>query len=312
MALRCLDVSYLVDHHDGQQIAYRGKEQAVQVVAHGNANLGAESIEDDLAGNKKEDAKGNVAQRPPILQRPDHKQDLHADIDKELNGVEQVQDDKQTNRVGRTKPSPSPKGCQRYQEGDGKGNEGAEPHHPHRERRAVLVQLETNEAIDEQARHHGAGQAILHAGKVGKRPAARRHDAAIDDERDEGEQHVEVEKGQNLLAPDGGELAADVQDHDDGHDERANVGKGRGALEDDCVGHLDVARVAAGLDADAARRGQDGPDRGAERQRRVLADGGEVAKARHDGGFALGLSSLSVVVVVVDAVAGIASAGKSQ
>lgn len=289
--------SYLVDHHDGQQVADCGKEQAVQVVAHGNANLGAESIENDLAGDKEEDAKSNVAQRPPVLQRPDDKQDLHANVDKELNSIEQVQHDKQTNGVGRTDARPSFESSQRDEEGNGKGHDGAEPQHPHGQRRAVLVQLEADEAIDQQTRHDGASQAILHAGKVRKGPAARRHDAGVDDEGDEGEQHVEVEKGEDLLAADGGELGAHVQDHDDGHDEGANVGKGGGALKDDCVGHLDVARVAAGLDADAARRRQDGADGGAERQRRVLADGREVAKARHGGGvlFFTAIRAWSVV-----------------
>lgn len=276
--------SYLVDHHDGQQIANRGKEQAVQVVAHGNANLGAESIENDLAGDEEEDAKGNITQRPPVLQRSDNKQDLHANVDKELNGVEQVQDDKQTNSVGRTNARPSFKGGQRDEEGNGKGNNRAEPQHPHRQRRAILIQLKAHEPINQQTRHDRAGQTILHARKVRKRPAARRHDTSINNKRDESEQHIKVKERQNLLAADGSKLGAHVQDHDDGHDEGANVGKGGGALEDDCVGHLDVARVAAGLDADAARRRQDGADGGAEGQRRVLADGREVAKARHDGG----------------------------
>lgn len=276
--------SYLVDHHDGQQIANRGKEQAVQVVAHGNANLGAKSIENDLAGNKEEDAKGNVTQRPPVLQRSDDKQDLHANVDKELNGVEQVQDDKQTDSVGRANTRPSFKGSERDEERNGKGNDRAEPQHPHRQRRSILVQLKAHKPIDQQTRHNRAGQAILHARKIRKRPATRRHNTSINNKRDEGEQHVEVEKSQNLLAADGGELGAHVQDHDDGHDEGADVGEGGGALKDDCVGHLDVARVAAGLDADAARRRQDGADGGAEGERRVLADGREVAKARHDGG----------------------------
>ncbi|KAH6603697.1 hypothetical protein Trco_008472 [Trichoderma cornu-damae] len=255
------DISY--HHHDSQQVAHGGKEQAVQIVAHGDANLGAESIENDLPGDEEEDAKGDVAQGPPVLQRPNHKQDLHADVDEQLDGVEQIQDDEEPDGVGRTKPGPSLEGRQRDEEGDGKGNERAEPQHPHGERRAILVQLESDEAVDEQTRHDGAGQAVLHAGEVRERPAARGHDPGIDDERDEGEQHVQVEEAEDLLAPDGGELAPHVQDHDDGHAERGDVGKGRGALEDDCVGDLDVTGEAVGLDADAARGGQDGADGGA-------------------------------------------------
>lgn len=268
-------------------------------MAHGNANLGAKSIENDLAGNEKEDAKGNVTQRPPVLQRSDNKQDLHANVDKELNGVEQVQDDKQTDSVGRTNTRPSFKGSQRDEERNGKGNDRAEPQHPHGQRRSILVQLKAHKPIDQQTRHNSTGQTILHARKVRKRPAARRHNTSINNKRDESKQHIEVEESQNLLAADGGELGAHVQDHDDGHDEGADVGEGGGALKDDCVGHLDVARVAAGLDADAARRRQDGADGGAEGQRRVLADGREVAKARHDGGVLLFFSDSIRVLVRV-------------
>lgn len=78
-----------------------------------------------------------------------------------------------------------------------------------------------------------------------------------------------------------GELPPYVQDHDDGHDEGDDVHNARRALEDDGVRELDVARVAVGLDADAGRHRGDGTDGRAQRQRRRVADVGEVAEAGH-------------------------------
>lgn len=49
----------------------------------------------------------------------------------------------------------------------------------------------------------------------------------------------------------GSELAAHVEDHNDGHGQGDNVYGARGHLEDDGVGQLDVAGIAICLDADA-------------------------------------------------------------
>lgn len=66
------------------------------------------------------------------------------------------------------------------------------------------------------------------------------------------------------------ELAANVDNHNDSHEKSADVGDAGSALEDDCVGHLDGARVTGrlyslgSLDTITA-------DHCAERQRRLLA-----------------------------------------
>ena len=53
-------------------------------------------------------------------------------------------------------------------------------------------------------------------------------------------------------------LAPHMDNHNDRHDQRENVHKIHGALEDDCVGQLNAAAIAvglnAGLAADRARR----------------------------------------------------------
>lgn len=251
-------------------------------MANGDTNLAAECVENDLARHEEEDSKRNVSKRPSVAESPGDKQNLHDQVDEQLDRVEDVENDKETDRVRGSQARPALERRQRNEETNGKGNERANTHHPHRERRAILIQLKSHEAVDEQTCHQRTRQPILHAHKVRIRLTARRGDAGVDDERDEAEQHVQVEEAEDLLAADGGELAADVQDHDDGHDDGDDVHGRGGALEDDGVGQLDVARVAVRLDAHAVVV-VDGPDGGAEGEGRLVAEGGEVAEARHDG-----------------------------
>ena len=199
-----------------------------------------------------------------------------------MDRVEDVEHDEQADGVGRSQARPALERSQRNKETDGKRNERANPHHPHRQRRAILVKLEPDKPINQQTRYQRAAQPVLHAHKVRIRATPRRGNTRIHNQRDKRQEHVQVEEAENLLAADGGELGAHVQDHDNGHDEGDNVHGGRGALEDDGVGELDVARVAVGLDAHAVGRVA-GPDGGAEREGRRVAEGGEVAEARHGG-----------------------------
>lgn len=105
-----------------------------------------------------------------------------------------------------------------------------------------------------------------------------RDDAGIDAEGEEGEDHVEVEEGGDFLAAwntevvsltpinpkptscpgislkrptNSSKLPPHMQQHDHRHDQRNNMHHARRALEDDGVGHLNVARIAIRLDADA-------------------------------------------------------------
>lgn len=218
-------------------------------MANRHANLGAESVQKDLASHKEEDAESNVSQWPAVVQCSSDKQNLHHNVDEELDRIQKVEHDEESNSIGRTQPGPALERRKRNQKTDGKRNERANTHHPHRKRRAILIQLESHKTIDEQARYQRTAQAILDADEVRIRVTPRRRDTSVHNQRDEGQQHVQVEEAEDLLAADGGELAADVQDHDDRHDEGDNVHGRRGALEDDGVGQLDIAGIAVGLDA---------------------------------------------------------------
>src|SRR5438105_1381605 len=69
--------TYFVDHHDGEEVTDGGEEQAVEVMLDLVADAGGKDVENDLSGHEEEDAKGNVAQWPAILQRIDDEEDLH-------------------------------------------------------------------------------------------------------------------------------------------------------------------------------------------------------------------------------------------
>ena len=150
-------VPVLVHHHDGQQVARRGEEEAVHVVRHGVADGRAERVEDDLADDEEEDAEADVAQRPAVLQRARHQQDLQHHVHEELDRVQQVQDHEQSDGVGRAQTGPALEGGQGDQERDDEGGGRAESHHPQRQRCPILVQLEPDEAVDHEACDHGGG-----------------------------------------------------------------------------------------------------------------------------------------------------------
>lgn len=98
--------AYLVNHHDSQQIAHSRKEQAVKVVANACTQLAADGVQDNLADDEEEDTEADVAEWPAVLQSAGDQQDLQDDVDEELDGVEQVEDDEQANSVRRTQTGP--------------------------------------------------------------------------------------------------------------------------------------------------------------------------------------------------------------
>lgn len=277
-------VPVLVDHHDAEQVADSGEEKTVKVVSGGNANLAAESVQDDLANNKEEDAKDDVAKGPAVAERAQDKKNLQHNVDGELDGVEQVENDKEANSVDGAEAGPALERSERNEEANREGDKRADAHHPERQGRAVFVELESYKTVDKKTSNGGVGEAVLNGDKVRIRVAAGGHDTSVDDERDKGEKHIEVEEVEDLLTANSGELATNMQNHDHRHDERNNVHSGRRPLKDDCVCELDVSRVARRLDAHAAACRRASADRGAQRERCILADAGEVAKARHDDG----------------------------
>lgn len=72
-----------------------------------------------------------------------------------------------------------------------------------------------------------------------------------------------------------------MENHYNSHDKRHDVHSRRGTFEDDGVGKGDIASIAIWFDANAVGGRERWPNVGAKRKRRILADGGEVSKARH-------------------------------
>lgn len=187
--------TYLVDHHDGQEIARRRDEQSIEVMAHSRADPRAEGIQNDLSNNKEENTKGNVTKWPTVLQRAGDQQDLHTKVHSQLNRIEQVENHEKTNRVCRAQANSRLEGRQGDEEGDRKRYERADSQHPDTQRRTILVQLETNEPIDKQRCNHRTRKSILDSHKVWIRLTPRRNNTRIHHQREERQQHVQIEKG---------------------------------------------------------------------------------------------------------------------
>lgn len=66
--------SYLVDHHHGKQIAESCEEKTIQIVLHVVADGVTERVEQGLSDNEDQQTKGNVSQRPAIIQGVGDKQ----------------------------------------------------------------------------------------------------------------------------------------------------------------------------------------------------------------------------------------------
>lgn len=66
--------AYLVDHHDGKQVAECGKEKSVKVVLNVIANGVAEPVQDDLSADENQHTEADVTQRPAVLEGVHHQQ----------------------------------------------------------------------------------------------------------------------------------------------------------------------------------------------------------------------------------------------
>lgn len=82
--------SYLVDHHNCKKVTNGSKNETIHVVSDSFADGLAECINEDLTNNEEEDAKGNVAQGPSVLECSNNEQDLHDNIYGEEDGAEDV------------------------------------------------------------------------------------------------------------------------------------------------------------------------------------------------------------------------------
>ena len=94
-------MTYLVNHHDRQEVTKGGEEQAIQIMLNLVTDGVAESIKKDLTDDKNNDSKTNVTKRPAILKCIHSKQKLHDQVYHYANGVQDVEDHEQADGIGR-------------------------------------------------------------------------------------------------------------------------------------------------------------------------------------------------------------------
>lgn len=78
---------------------------------YGVADSITEHVEDHLANDEEENPKGNISERPAILQGIRNEYDLHGQVDQQAYSINQVQYHEEAHSVGWTQPS-SPFECQ--------------------------------------------------------------------------------------------------------------------------------------------------------------------------------------------------------
>lgn len=132
-------------------------------------------------------------------------------------------------------------------EGDGEHGGRANSEQPDTQECSVFVELKADKAGNHEGDASGGSKTILHGDEPGICAGTRRDDTTVDEQRNDGEQEVTPEETDDLLATDSGELAANMDDHDDSHEQSADVGDASSTLEDDRVGHFDCSRVAGRL-----------------------------------------------------------------
>lgn len=195
-----MGITNLVDHHNREQVADSRKEQAVEVVLDTVADNVAEDVQNDLSNNEEEYTEDDVAQRPAVLQCAQDENDLADEVDEEKDGVDNVCDNKDADGVLSVQTSPVLEG----EEGDGAANdehaEGGQSQQPDRQCCSVLVQLETDKSVDQQAGAQRGDETILCGGEVWVCGRTRRSDAGIENKRNNGEEEIDVEERRDLFA----------------------------------------------------------------------------------------------------------------
>lgn len=170
------------------------------------ADVGAEDVQDGLADDEEEHAKDDISERPPLLQRVDDQQHLHDQVHEDEDAVEDVEHDEHAHGVGGAQPGPALERQQRHDARDDEHERREEAQQPDRQGGAVLVQLEADEAVNEQADAQCGCEAILGGDEEGEGAIVGGDDARVEDQRDGGQAHVDVEEGRDFLAADGGVL----------------------------------------------------------------------------------------------------------
>ena len=167
---------------------------------HVGADSLGEGVEQDLANDERQNTEADVPQWPALLERTDDQQSLHNNVDKEEDRGENVDDHEETDRALWAQTRPSLECEQSNDEADGEHGYTADAQQPYRESCTIFVELESDKAVDHQADTCGAHKTALHSNEVCICLGSRRYNAAVDNERDDGEEGVQVEEGCDLLA----------------------------------------------------------------------------------------------------------------
>ena len=197
--LLCDGVPVLVDHHYAEQVRDGGEKDSVEIVLNAVADFGAEDIQQDLTDDEEENTKGDVSEGPSFLQCADDQEDLHNDVDKDENGAEDVDHDEQSDCVCWAHSANALEGEDADRKADQEHDGRADSEQPDGQGRAVLVQLESDEAVDHQADAGRRSESVLYGNEIWKGARSRRHDTAVEEKRDDGEEEVKVEEGQDFL-----------------------------------------------------------------------------------------------------------------
>jgi hypothetical protein len=293
-------------HHHRQQRAKRMEERPIDVVRDSAANRVAERKQQHLGDDPERRSKDDIANRPAVVEGPDHEDELGDDVDDDAGEVEDELENKETGGGGGGEAGAVLEGAdgdeadndtddggralEKLQQNtsvtDGKAQRGRAAN-PKRQRCSVLDNLETDEAVYEQAPVRRACQPSVDGSEPLRRRQkrvstlsrarkdaktdlvdgrARRDDTRVEEDGDELDEEVQVEKDEDFLSSDGGVLGPDVQDHDDDHEEGADVKEGgscpckrvsramtekgrhkRTRLEDESAAKLDVTGVTCWL-----------------------------------------------------------------
>jgi hypothetical protein len=117
----------LVYHHDCEKIADGGEKETIEVVLHLVADGVTKDVQDNLADDEEEDAKGNVTNRPAVFQRTHDEDDLADSVHEEEDGVDNVRDNEDADGVVGAQARPVLEGEQRNGAANDKHAEGGEP-----------------------------------------------------------------------------------------------------------------------------------------------------------------------------------------
>lgn len=131
------------------------------------ADCVAEDVENDLANDKEEDAKSNITKWPAVFKSSNNEDDLADDIDKEEDGVDNVGDDEDANRVLGAQTCPVLKSEQRHCTANDEHEQSAESQEPDGKGGAVLIQLKSDEAVDQETGTECRDKTILDGSEVG-------------------------------------------------------------------------------------------------------------------------------------------------